>query len=199
MSQSQPIDPFKQLKPNRKHLIITSAIAIVAIAFIGILVVGLGQNPNKAPMALVGKQAKDFRVAWIQGQEHVPSAASEHFRLADFKGPVILNFWASWCVSCKTEAHELEAFWQEYGEKIPVVGIAIQDTSAAANAFAQHYGKTYILGLDLDGKAGIDYGISGVPETFIINGDGKIVHKEAGPVTKDMLIKILAETQAAML
>jgi cytochrome c biogenesis protein CcmG/thiol:disulfide interchange protein DsbE len=105
---------------------------------------------------------------------------------------LILNFWASWCVSCRTEAHELESFWKAYRDQgVKVVGIAIQDEQEAAKKFAQYYGKTYILGLDEDGKAAIDYGVSGVPETFLIDRDGVIRHKEIGPVSAAMLKNLL--------
>jgi len=71
------------------------------------------------------------------------------------------------------------------------VGIAIQDTLENAQQFAQAYGKTYILGLDEDGMAGIDYGVTGVPETFVIDRNGTIVHREAGPVNVAMLEKLI--------
>ena len=100
----------------------------------------------------------------------------------------MLNFWASWCYSCRAEAVDFERFWKER-QDIAVVGIAIQDTVEAAKAFAAQYGKTYILGLDTDGKIALDYGVTGVPETFFINANGVIVHKETGPVTEKMLQK----------
>ena len=142
---------------RKKHLVTTAAIAISAAVFIGILTVGLTLDQSKVPSAIVETKANPFNVSWIQGQEFVDSATGEVFTLADFKGqPLVLNFWASWCVSCRTEAHELEVFWREYRDKgVKVVGIAIQDENESAKRFAQYYGKTYILGLDEDGKAAI--------------------------------------------
>ena len=121
-------------------------------------------------------------------------AGARGFALDDFKGrPVVVNFWASWCVSCREEARELEKFWQAVkGKNVAVVGVAIQDTVEAAQKFAKQYGKTYILGLDEDGKAAIDYGVAGVPETFIIDASGVIVHKETGPVTAQKLEEAVA-------
>ena len=74
-----------------------------------------------------------------------------------------------------------------------MVGIAIQDTPDAAMKFAEYFGKTYILGLDEEGKAGIDYGVTGVPETFFIDRNGIIQHKEAGPVGMELLERMLVK------
>ena len=76
-----------------------------------------------------------------------------------------------------------------------MVGIAIQDSPEDARRFAAQYGKTYILGLDDDGAAAINYGVTGVPETFVINAEGMIIHKEAGPVTEAKLQEFAAMLQ----
>lgn len=180
---------------KRRHVIVSVAIVVVAAVFIGILSVGLMIDQSKVPPANIDKAALPFRVAWVQGQEFLPSAGgTEHFKLEDLKGkPIVLNFWASWCVSCRTEAHELEKFWQAHKNEVAVVGIAIQDEKDAAKKFATYFGKTYMLGLDEDGKAAIDYGVSGVPETFLIDKNGIIRHKEIGPVSVPMLEKNLAK------
>lgn len=176
--------------PSKKQIIII-AVSLVAFAlFLSVLWRGLNSDPNKVPSALLDKNAMGFQVAWLQGQEHMASPRPEGFSLADFKGrPMILNFWASWCYSCQAEASDFEAFWQRYKDKgVIVAGIAIQDSSEAALQFAKRYGKTYMLGLDAeDGKAAIDYGVTGVPETFFIDRHGRIIHKEAGPVSSALL------------
>lgn len=183
---NRAMTPKRDLK---KHYLVTAAALLGVCIFIGILYVGLKQDQTKIPSTLIGKQAPAFRVNWIQGKRELPKAADQAFRLAHFVGhPIVLNFWASWCVSCRQEAKELEEFWQKYRDQgVYVVGIAIQDTQEAAKKFADYYGKTYILGLDTDGKASIDYGVTGVPETFMINGKGQIVHKEVGPVSVEIL------------
>ncbi len=173
---------------NRKHIITSISIAVAAIAFIGILTYGLTLDQSKVPAANINKTANAFTVSWVQGNEHLPSAAGETFNLENFKGrPLVLNFWASWCVACREEAVELEKFWLKHNSAVAVVGIAIQDDKESAKKFAAYFGKTYILGLDVDGKAAIDYGVSGVPETFLIDRNGIIRHKEIGPVTAKML------------
>lgn len=177
---------------SNRHKIVSASIFLVAAAFIGILVYGLSLDQKKVPAANLDKAAQPFRAAWIQGQQNLPNAAAGHFTLEDLKGkPVVLNFWASWCVSCREEARELERFHQEYKNEVVVVGIAIQDERAAAEKFAHYFGKTYIIGLDEDGKASIDYGVSGVPETFLIDRNGIIRHKEIGPVSASMLKQLL--------
>ena len=178
-----------------KHLFVSSLIILLGVVFILILRTGLNQNPKAIPSAFTGKKALPFEVEWIQGQDFVDTAGGPNFRLADLKGkPLVLNFWASWCVSCRQEAHYLEEFWRKYKDQdVLIVGIAIQDTQAAAQEFARYYGKTYVLGLDTDGKASIDYGVTGVPETFFINREGIVKHKEAGPVDVPMLEKYLPQ------
>lgn len=180
---------------RRRHVFVSVGLFLAAAIIIGVLAKGLQIDQSKIPSTIIGKPAYPFRAEWIQGQEHLPNAGESSFRMEHLVGkPVVLNFWASWCVSCREEAGELEAFWNKYREDgVLVVGIAIQDTHDAASKFAEYYGKTYLLGLDNDGKASIDYGVTGVPETFLINRKGEVVHKEVGPVTAAMLEQYLPE------
>ena len=134
---------------KRSHVITSIGIVVTAAIFIGILTYGLMLDPKKIPAANLGQSAKAFQVTWVKGQEALPQASGSTFALSDFRGkPMVLNFWASWCVSCRTEAAELEAFWKKHKNEIAVVGIAIQDDVDEARRFAEYYGKTYILGLD---------------------------------------------------
>ena len=164
---------------------------------------GTKKRPFWAIIALaliVGGIALGWAV-WDSQQPHLQTAPDfvlngydgSTYTLHDLRGKVVvLNFWASWCYSCREEARFFEEFWQKYKDKgIAVVGIAIQDQDGPAIEFARQFGKTYILGLDTDGKASIDYGVYGVPETFLIDRNGVIRHKEAGPVTVAMLEKWL--------
>lgn len=187
-----PSDEVQLRTTKRRHVITTIGIVVAASALIGILGYGLTIDTSKVPPAIVDKPAQPFTASWIQGQQYIPSAGSETFHLADMKGrPIVLNFWASWCVSCREEARELQAFWTKHDKDVLVVGIAIQDEKDAAKKFAEFYGKTYALGLDVDGKAGIDYGVSGVPETFLIDRSGVIRQKVIGPVTVSSLEQLL--------
>ncbi|NBQ54250.1 MAG: DsbE family thiol:disulfide interchange protein [Proteobacteria bacterium] len=166
-----------------RHLVVSIVLILAATAVVGLLTRGLFVNVQKVPSALVGKPAADFQLPSID-------ATGEPVNLARFKGkPVILNFWASWCTSCREESEMLEVFWQLWKDKgIQVIGIAVQDTPEAAREFAQKAGKTFVLGIDETGKVGLDYGIYGVPETFFIDASGVIRYKEAGPLTRDVLV-----------
>ena len=184
--------------PRRNHFIFTGILITTAVVLVGLLTYSLRIDTSKVPPANIDKPALPFSVAFVQGNNLIPTAQSDHFTLADLKGrAVVLNFWASWCVSCRQEAHEMEKFWEAHKDKVMVVGIAIQDTQEDAKKFAAYFGKTYALGLDEDGKAAIDYGVSGVPETFLIDPSGVIRHKEIGPVDAAQLEKLLGKFTAA--
>jgi cytochrome c biogenesis protein CcmG/thiol:disulfide interchange protein DsbE len=190
MSNDEQLSTEAPSSRRRTHLLITGIIIAIAGVLVAVMATGLRLDTTRVPPANIDKAALPFHVAWVQGQSLLPQVSGEHFTLNDLKGrPVVLNFWASWCVSCRQEAHELEQFWQANKDKVTVVGIAIQDSAEDAKRFAAYFGKTYILGLDEDGKAAIDYGVSGVPETFLIDADGIIRHKEIGPVDAKQLAK----------
>lgn len=179
------IDP----KKRRRHLIISGGLIVGALLLVGLLSKALTLNPQNVASTLINKPAMNFSASLLQGGAFLPAGDGSQIKLEDLKGhPIVLNFWASWCVSCREEARYFETFWQRYREKgILVVGIAIQDTPEAAMEFAKMFGKTYPLGLDNTGKASIDYGVYGVPETFFIDRTGVIRHKETGPMSVELL------------
>jgi cytochrome c biogenesis protein CcmG, thiol:disulfide interchange protein DsbE len=169
------------------------------VSFLALLSYGLTRQSHPGTFAQLDQPALNFQVRWVSGAEHFGTPSPAHLELALTKGrPTILNFWASWCVSCRAEARELEAFWQKHSGEVLVVGIAIQDSVDQATKFAHYYGKTYPLGLDLDGRASIDYGVVGVPETFFLDGQGIIRHKITGPVDHATLAEGLAKITGAM-
>ena len=180
---------MKTSKKPRKHLVITGIITLASALIFLVLFKGLSLNPSVVASSQIGKPALDFDVEILEGSSWLPKSNGTRVRLSDLKGkPVILNFWASWCVSCRQEAAEMERFWQHHREKGTIVlGIAIQDTPESAREFAKIHGKSYPIALDNTGKTSINYGVSGVPETFVINAQGVIVHKEAGPISADLL------------
>ena len=112
---------------------------------IGLFAFGFTTDPKKVPSPLIGHEAPNFQLINLWSGESV--------ELSALRGkPIVLNFWASWCVECQQEAHILEAFHKRYGETVPpqvhILGVAIQDKSAQAQAFARRFNKTYFLGLD---------------------------------------------------
>jgi cytochrome c biogenesis protein CcmG, thiol:disulfide interchange protein DsbE len=177
---------------SKRHRAITLIIAALALGVLGILVKGLTLDPSIVSSALIGKPAHDFEVEVLEGAAWLPKLNGNKIKLSDLRGkPLILNFWASWCVSCREEAAQMEQFWQKHRDRgIIVLGVAIQDTPEAAREFAKQHGKTYPIALDVSGKTSIDYGVYGVPESFFIDEKGIIVHKEAGPVTIQLLEEI---------
>jgi cytochrome c biogenesis protein CcmG, thiol:disulfide interchange protein DsbE len=156
-------------------------LALFAV-LVGFLVVGLQRDPREIPSPLVEKPAPAFNVAQLV-------AADKTFSPADMKGQVwMLNVWASWCVACREE-HPLLV--QLKGAKIvPVVGLDYKDQRPVALKFLSQNGDPYDLSaFDVDGRVGIDYGVYGVPETFIIDKNGIIRHKQIGPITPETLEK----------
>ena len=154
------------------------------LGLIILLAFGFTTDPKKVPSPLMGRPAPDFQVDELNEKQK--------FSLSEFKGiPIVLNFWASWCAECRTEAVILETFFQKYGvnnKQLVMIGIAIQDLPKNAKAFAKHFGKSYLLGLDDEaGNISLDYGIYGVPETFFIDPEGNIFHKTIGMVTKELM------------
>ena len=157
-----------------------SVLAGIAVV-VGLFSYGFTVDPKLVRSPLIGKPAPDFTVTRLGG--------SDTLHLAELRGtPVILNFWASWCVACRDEAALLEEAHQRYELQegaVKVIGIAIQDTPQAAMAFAKKFGKTYFLGLDnVEGDISISYGLYGVPETYFIDAQGIIRDKQVGAVTR---------------
>jgi cytochrome c biogenesis protein CcmG/thiol:disulfide interchange protein DsbE len=162
-----------------KRLLIPLAVFVVILGF---LFVGLGLNPREVPSPLIGKAAPAIRLA----QLHTPEKA---FSQKDMLGQVwLLNVWASWCVSCRDEHPHLVALSKS--KAVPVVGLNYKDKPDEAKAWLKQFGDPYLLSAtDLDGRVGIDYGVYGVPETFVIDKQGVIRYKQIGPVTPESLEK----------
>lgn len=154
------------------------------MAIIALLAFGFTTNPRVMESPLIGKPAPAFSVTGMN--------TGEPLSLAELRGtPVVLNFWASWCVACRAEAARLQAAHLRYERElgaIRMIGIAIQDTLEDARAFAQEHGKTYFLAMDSPaGDISLNYGLYGVPETFFIDGNGIIRHKHIGEITWEVL------------
>lgn len=172
-------------------IVVVSAL-VLAATLVGFLYLGVQKSGTQIPSSLIGKPARDFRLKVIQDAAGLAQTSPYYLHSKDLRGKnIILNFWASWCFSCRQEALDLQHLWQSLDQKdTVVVGVAIQDTIAAAQNFAAQYGKTYTLGLDETGSVSIDYGITGVPETFFIDKAGIIRHKEAAPLSFAQLWQI---------
>jgi cytochrome c biogenesis protein CcmG, thiol:disulfide interchange protein DsbE len=156
----------------------------IFIVLMGFLAVGLKLNPREIPSPLVGKAAPDFS----QPQLFEPTKA---FSPADMKGKVwLLNFWASWCNGCKTE-HPVLMELAKSGE-VPIYGMDYKDQRDEAMTWLSRWGNPYpIVGVDGDGRVGINFGVYGVPETYLIDKQGVIRYKQIGPVNDEVLAKTI--------
>jgi len=148
---------------------------IVFVVIVGFLWVGLGLNPREVPSPLIDKPAPDFTLRQLHDPE-------KSFSNKDMLGKAwMLNVWASWCVACRQE-HPL-LVQMSRAKLFPVVGLNYKDTAADANRWLMEGGDPYVLSaMDMKGDVGIDYGVYGVPESFIIDKQGIIRHKVIGPL-----------------
>ena len=143
-----------------------------------------GGDPSRLPSALVGKKVPAFTLPPIEGMPSGTSGAQgfSDVDLADGK-PTILNVWASWCVPCHAEHPLLMQLAKEPGVRL--YGINFKDDAAAARRFLGRYGNPFLrVGADRSGRTAIDFGVYGVPETYVIAGDGKIAYRHVGPLSE---------------
>ena len=120
--------------------------------------------------------------------------------LSDFIGqPVMVDFWASWCLPCRQEAEALESVWRDYRDRgVMFIGVnAFDDSAGSARAFIREFGITYPVGSDPDGIIAIGYGVTGLPEKFFINREGRIVRRFVGAQTEESLTGVLDQLLAS--
>jgi cytochrome c biogenesis protein CcmG, thiol:disulfide interchange protein DsbE len=147
-------------------------------------------DPSRIPSALIGHPAPQTNLPPIAGLERngepVPGIDAAHF-----KGAVtVVNVWASWCVPCHDEAPVLMQLAQD--SRLRLIGINYKDEPENARRFLGRYGNPFAAtGADHNGRAGIDWGVYGVPETFVVGRDARIAYKLVGPITTDNLNSVL--------
>ncbi len=177
---------------------------LLFIGLAGFLAFGLTLNPREVPSPLIDKPAPNFKLARVDD----PASA---FALEEMRGQVwLLNVWASWCVACRQEHPLLVRMAKQ--KLVPVVGLnykevrgdgalnvrgmALEAETAMAveraRGWLSDHGDPYVLSvLDIDGRVGIDFGVYGVPETFLIDAEGRIRYKHIGPITPDSLQQVI--------
>ena len=176
-------------KKRRNVFILLPLIAFSALAALFLYRLGTG-DPSVLPSALIGHPAPVTDLPPLPGVERngkpIPGVSN-----ATFQGAVTLvNVWASWCVPCRDEVPFLEQLSKD--KRIQLVGINYKDSSEDARRFLNRFGNPFVAnGRDSSGRTSIDWGVYGVPETYLIGRDGRIAYKLVGPVTADNLVRTL--------
>ena len=160
-------------------------------ALLVLLAVGLGLNPREVPSPLIGKPAPPFTLPLL-------AEPDKTFSSKEPLGKVwVFNVWASWCVACRDE-HPLLVDFAKSGVA-PLYGLNYKDQRADGLKWLGRYGNPYFaVGMDGNGRAAIEWGVYGMPETFVVSGKGEIVYKHVGPITPETLeAKIIPAIRAA--
>jgi cytochrome c biogenesis protein CcmG/thiol:disulfide interchange protein DsbE len=157
---------------------------MIFAVLVGFLGVGLSLNPREVPSPLVGRPAPQFRLKELHHPDRL-------FGSSDLKGKVwVLNVWASWCAACRTE-HPILNAWSRNPDLI-LIGLNYKDNPADGLRWLQALGDPYTRSVvDSNGRVGLDWGVYGVPESFVVDKKGIIRHKTIGPVSMDDVKTIL--------
>jgi cytochrome c biogenesis protein CcmG/thiol:disulfide interchange protein DsbE len=164
-------------------------IFLVLVVFLG---VGLGLNPRQVPSPLIDRPAPTFDLPQLH-------ATDKRISPEALRGQVwLLNVWASWCVSCREEHPVLVELAKT--RVVPIVGLNYKDQRPEALRWLQQFGDPYVMSIvDGDGRVGINFGVYGVPETFVIDKTGVIRYKQIGPVTpkalQEKILPLVAKLQ----
>jgi len=177
-------------KPARRLFVLLPLAIFLALAALFFFRLGSG-DPSRIPSALIGRPAPDTNLAAVPGLNARDGKPMPGLSTADFKGNVTLvNIWASWCVPCHDEAPLLEALSAD--KRIRIVGINYKDQPDNARRFLGRYGNPFVAaGADQNGRASMEWGVYGVPETFIVGRDGTIAYKLVGPITEGNLARVI--------
>lgn len=174
--------PTHHAQRRRRMFVLLPLVLFLALAALFFFRLGAG-DPSRIPSALIGRPAPQTSLPPVEGLvdngKPVPGLSA-----ADFAGQVsLVNVWASWCVPCHDEVPFLDALAKD--ERIRIVGINYKDNPENARRFIGRYGNPFdAVGADTNGRAAIEWGVYGVPETFIVGRDGRIAYKLVGPITE---------------
>lgn len=170
---------------------ITTAVVLFTAGVLFVFYKGFGTDPHRVPFGLEGKPAPTFTLQRLDSGEKVS--------LADFKGkPVVMNFWASWCGPCRTEHPVIEWAHKQFGDQVVFLGVVFEDSEQNAREFLSRYGASFPQLMD-DSNAGVavEYGVTGVPETYFIDRDHVIRGKYAMPIDPNTISARIRELLAS--
>lgn len=153
---------------------------VVIVALIGLLGYGLTRNPHYIPSALLGRDAPEFQLPRLSQPENLLSNKQLAGQVS------VVNVWASWCVSCRVEHKWIEQLRRQTG--VAIYGIDYKDTRKQAHRWLRTFGNPFkAIGFDEKGRTSINWGVAGVPETFILDSHGIIRYKQPGPINRQLL------------
>ena len=164
-----------------RTILITPFIILTAICLFFLIYILLGKNPNDPPSALLNKNLPSFSSINLYDEEEV-------FLSDSLKGNyTLINFFASWCTPCKAEHHLFFKIKKEIPELF-ILGFSHKDDLDDSKKYLNEEGNPYsFVGIDSDGKIAFDFGVFGLPETFITNKNGEIIYKHTGPLTEKII------------
>ncbi len=173
-------DAEAEVSANSARLTALIVVAVL-VALLGLMIWGIGKRAQGTvgSVAVATRPAPTFSLTLLDGKP---------FDLAETRGkPVLINFWASWCIPCEDEAVALEQGSRAYRDRVAFIGVNVQDTDPLAQAFLKRFGVTYPNGRDATGAIAVEYGMGGVPETYFVDRSGTLVRKWQGPLDEARL------------
>jgi len=176
--------PPRPSRINKRVLLVGAAIVVPLLA---VLVANLGRDPHMVRSPLVGRPAPAFSLPPVGGG---PAVSLESFR----GRPLVINFWATWCVPCFEEQAALTAAARGLRDVV-FLGVIYEDEEAKAQAFLKERASPYPSLMDPEARTAIAYGVFGVPETFFIDAQGQIVEKYVGPLQRSTIAELVARTR----
>ena len=187
MSESLPPETSSEEPVSAKRSVGRYLAIGLVVVFVGILALALFRTNRSSPTS---GPAPDFELTLFEGYEG--NAGKSPVKLSDLKGkPVVVNFWASWCVPCAQEAADLQAVYEKYQDQVVFLGIDWTDIEGDALNYLKRFGITYANGPDLQTRIGPQYRITGVPETYVIDQAGNVQYVKVSPVTVAELSAVL--------
>ena len=164
------------------YKVLAAGLAVV-LPTLAVFWASFGSDPHALPKALEGKHAPAFALTSLTGERVDRSSLDGR--------PFVLNFWATWCIPCAQEHPAMLDVARKYGDRVQFYGVLYGDDKEAAQAWLAKRGTAYPTLMDPAGRTAIDYGVAGVPETFIVNAKGEIVEKVVGPIDPNAVASVL--------